>query len=66
MIKQTKRDQIRTCILHMKHSHSQPDNSVSLLLEIVVLTVNEHENICIAGVNRRAGYAAEQSLFVLD
>jgi hypothetical protein len=23
----------------------------------IVFTVNEHENICIAGLNRRAGYA---------
>ena len=30
---------------------------LSISLEIVVLTVNEHENISIAGLNRRAGYA---------
>ena len=29
----------------------------SFLLKLIVFTVNEHENICIAGINRRAGYA---------
>ena len=49
----------------------QPDNLVPLCMQIqnyyhyyqnyyhiimIVFTVNEHENICIAGLNRRAGY----------
>jgi hypothetical protein len=29
----------------------------SFLWKLIVFTVNEHENICIAGLNRRAGYA---------
>ena len=28
---------------------------------MIVFTVNEHENICIAGLNRRAGYATGYS-----
>ena len=32
-------------------------------MEIVVFTVNEHENVCTAGLNRRAGYATEDSYF---
>ena len=32
-------------------------------LEIVVFTVNEHENVCTAGLNRWAGYATEDSYF---
>ena len=34
--------------------HRQPDYLVPL--EIVVFTVHEHENICIAGLNHWAGY----------
>ena len=40
---------------------SQPDNLVPLCkfnsLEIDCLTLNEHGNICIAGLIRQAGYA---------
>ena len=28
---------------------------------MIVFTVNEHENICIAALNRRAGYATGQT-----
>ena len=28
-------------------------------LKLIVFTVNEHKNICIAGLNRRAGYATD-------
>ena len=31
---------------------------------MIVFTVNEHENICIAGLNRRAGYATD-CLYIL-
>ena len=45
----------------------QPDNLVPLckfkiiiiIHLFIVFTVNEHENICIAGLNRRTGYATE-------
>ena len=52
-----------------RHWRSQLDNLVPLwkfqiiiiiliiFLEIVVFRVSEHENVCIAGLNRRAGYA---------
>ena len=29
--------------------------------EQIVFTVNEHENICMAGLNRRAGYATDDN-----
>ena len=47
---------------------SQPDNLISpamqiqnyyhhsFLWKLIVFTVNEHENICIVGLNHRAGY----------
>ena len=31
----------------------------SFLQKLIVFTVNEHENICIAGLNRQAGYVTE-------
>ena len=36
----------------------------SFLWKLIVFTVNEHKNICIAGLNRRAGYATEYICFV--
>ena len=32
-------------------------------LKLIVFTVHEHENICIAGLNRRAGYATGKFTF---
>ena len=56
-------------MLHCDEWLGQPDSLVPLCkfqviklfisLEIVVFTVNEHENISIAGLNRRAGYATD-------
>ena len=31
---------------------------------MIVFTVNEHRNICIAGLNRRAGYATAHDNFL--
>ena len=36
-------------------------NHYSLLSKLTVFTVNEYENICIAGLNRQAGYATVSS-----
>ena len=35
-------------------------SSKDISLEIVVFTVNEHENICIAGLNHQSGYATAE------
>ena len=31
----------------------------SFLHKLIVFTLNQHENICIAGLNRQAGYATD-------
>ena len=59
---------------HWIQRHSQPKKLVSLmqfskyyhilfLWKLIVFTVNEHKNICIAGLNRHGGYATDWILF---
>jgi hypothetical protein len=43
--------------IQSRYANSKLLSSISL--EIDSFTVNEHENICIAELNRRAGYATD-------
>jgi hypothetical protein len=42
---------MRGCRQRQKHQRSEPS------IHFLIYAVNEHENICIAGLNYRAGYA---------